>query len=78
MSLQTSGMKVGSIILIAGFLLGACASHGSGKYRMVMDTSHGPVTWFKFRSLAACEEAVRKNAENPEAPPLRCATSYQL
>lgn len=78
MPLQTARMKVRLTIPVAGLLLGACASNGSGKYLMVMETYHGPVTWHKFRSLAECEGAVRKNAENKENPPLRCATKELL
>lgn len=63
-------------------LLPACASC-SGRYLMVMDTSHGTIIWARYKTLQACEQAARESDESARrdigiATETRCTTRREL
>ncbi len=67
-------------ILATVLLLVGCASPGrigggSGPYRLITDTYHGPITWYRFRTLEECQQASRESAPDVGT---RCATAIEL
>jgi hypothetical protein len=59
-------------VVASALLLSACASGGTGRYLMVMDSHHGPAIMGKFKTIEACQEASR--GSDPTFT-LRCTTA---
>ena len=63
------------VLLLAGCASTSGIGGGSGPYLMITDTYHGPLIWYRFRTLQECQQASRGSEPSLLT---RCTTAQEL